>query len=470
VPGWLTRSAAPALFSLILLVPHFYSSPTWDGASTPWSHWGLPLLYSGDEPHYLVYANSLFRDGDFDLSNNYHAALAGEYQAGRIWASRILDHHTVYYIRGDYTLWADLYELSPGGSGQGWKIVPKSPDHRLVEGDPEYGFHPPGIALILTALFKPFGDPEILESGGLLVSGAMLILGMLAFRSIIRGLGAGELSLNVITAIVFLGTPIWHYGRTLYSESFTLGFSLSAFALYIGSAGQLVRGGLLPGALMALAIIVRPVSVLLCLPLAVELLAKRRFAQLFALALAPSLAVLFLLYLNHMMFGSPLHFAQVPHWGNPLDGLSGILFSLSHGLVPLAPATLVALALWPSFLARHRRIAWLSLAMILPSLLLISCWQWWGGGTAYGPRLIVPLIPFLFISLAQIDRNALLRPSALRDLAALLCTLSIFVNFVGATAHAFYTGRNPIVDLVSKWVGEAPSGEDGELDEGLDLE
>ena len=39
-------------------------------ALLPWT--GQVWLRTGDEPHYLIAADSLVRDGDFDLSNNYN--------------------------------------------------------------------------------------------------------------------------------------------------------------------------------------------------------------------------------------------------------------------------------------------------------------------------------------------------------------------------------------------------------------
>ena len=57
----------------MLLVPHFFSHY---GAAPP-LRLGLPRVFSGDEPHYLVMLNSLLRDGDLDLANNYQAVAAG---------------------------------------------------------------------------------------------------------------------------------------------------------------------------------------------------------------------------------------------------------------------------------------------------------------------------------------------------------------------------------------------------------
>ena len=67
-----------ALIAALLALPLIFASPN---ASTKF-HIGLPRVISGDEPHYLVLINSLLRDGDLDLANNYAAVHQGEPQAG----------------------------------------------------------------------------------------------------------------------------------------------------------------------------------------------------------------------------------------------------------------------------------------------------------------------------------------------------------------------------------------------------
>ena len=62
------------------------------------------LFPAGDEPHYLVIAQSLWRDGDFKIENNHQR---GDY---REYFSRDLDPH--YLTRGAD---GEIYSIHPVG-------------------------------------------------------------------------------------------------------------------------------------------------------------------------------------------------------------------------------------------------------------------------------------------------------------------------------------------------------------------
>ena len=100
--GWI---AFYAVLSLLLLLPHVFS--------TRWSEQnvGLARVYSGDEPHYLVQINSLARDRDFDISNNYDWALAGADDAGRPFRNWPLERHMAAQTNKGLVLWQDSYDV-----------------------------------------------------------------------------------------------------------------------------------------------------------------------------------------------------------------------------------------------------------------------------------------------------------------------------------------------------------------------
>jgi hypothetical protein len=451
----------PALYCLLILAPLIFSPPFLRvaGEGIP-----RPLVFIGDEPHYLVYANSLWRDGDFDLSNNYRAAGIGDGQAGLRFAARPLQHHSVYYVDGEYFLWYEIFtqrlvENHDRGKSK-LEIFEQNPRvARAVNGRPEYSLHPPGLPMLLAALFRPLGRLEWLESGALLLSGVMVLTAMLLFRSLLAVFGILGLRREVITGLVFLATPIWHYGRVLYTESFTLCLLLAAFILFLREEkGLFPLHRLFSGSALGLAILIKPASLLFCLPLGADLLLRRRFREFAALAIAPSLAGLVLLLLNDMMFGSPWLGSQKLRWGDPIEGLPGILFSYRHGLIPHAPILLIALLLWPSFYRSDPRLARLLLGLILPSLLLAACWPWWEGGVVYGPRLIVPLIPLLALSLVELWRGKLLSGRLRRISLFALCVFSLTINALGAFQHARHTMSNPldtISESFSGWLDES---------------
>jgi hypothetical protein len=77
------------LFYLLLAAPLLVSGPL-PGFELPLNLvW--PRIHSGDEPHYLIILNSLIRDGDMDLANNYASVHAGGTDAGLSFAGQALD-------------------------------------------------------------------------------------------------------------------------------------------------------------------------------------------------------------------------------------------------------------------------------------------------------------------------------------------------------------------------------------------
>jgi hypothetical protein len=58
----------------------------------------IPNIYSGDEPHYLILANSIRFDRDLELGSDYEGVRNGSNRAGKIFTGKPLDHHTVITI------------------------------------------------------------------------------------------------------------------------------------------------------------------------------------------------------------------------------------------------------------------------------------------------------------------------------------------------------------------------------------
>ena len=128
------------------------------------------------------------------------------------------------------------------------------------------------------------------------------------------------------------------------------------------------------------------------------------------------LGVVLLAY-NALAFGSPFHIGYTseegfeelhkgffgisyPTW----DALYGILFSSFRGLLRLAPLVaimpigLFALAKTPA----HRRPVIVAAAIAAFYLLLNASYHYWEGGWAYGPRQLMPALPFLALGLAPL--------------------------------------------------------------------
>lgn len=133
---------------------------------------------------------------------------------------------------------------------------------------------------------------------------------------------------------------------------------------------------------------------------------------------APLLVVgLALIAFNLSRYGDPFNTGYLPSEtfsGVLWQGLAGQLFSPGRGLFLYCPIFLLSLAgFWP-FFRRYRAEAIAALSVILIHLFLYGKWFMWHGGYAWGPRFMVPTLPFWAIFLAPIAAQSFNRIYDLR--------------------------------------------------------
>ena len=110
--------------------------------------------------------------------------------------------------------------------------------------------------------------------------------------------------------------------------------------------------------------------------------------------------------LNLYRFGSVFEFGYERESGEfttPLTtGLYGLLLSPNKGLLFYAPVS--TLALWSLWKTSGRQRCWSIFLVSLLSVYILptSMWWSWEGGTSWGPRLLLPIVPFLVISAAML--------------------------------------------------------------------
>ncbi|HVC92227.1 MAG TPA: hypothetical protein VND64_00985 [Pirellulales bacterium] len=428
------------IMGVALFEPHFFSGPMLPNG---------PHVWLGDEPHYLVMVNSLLNDGDLELSNNYAAANAGALDAGRRFAGRPLDHHTKWYVGERFIAWYEYFETNSAG----WRRdrdghpAPKPRHGCPAEWAPrrEYSWHPPGLACVLSALLWPLRGSDLVEPMALVCSGASLFAAACCFWRIVKPYAAGANAAWIVMAAAFLATPAWHYGRTLFTEPYLLACATGAYA-----AAFRRRSFLLAGCLIAVGVSMKPPLALLALPLAAGALVRGRIVSAMGAILPSCAAVAALAALNYHMHGSwtrsPIQWIS----GDFVEGATGLFFSWAHGLVPIAPLVVVALACWPTFLRLHPYEGWQVAGAFLLYFCLMSAWVDWEGGLCYGPRMMVPVIPFLCVPLATAPRCVWWRFAPVRFVALELCLLSLAINGYAAIANASVWGRNPL-DFIIGW-------------------
>jgi hypothetical protein len=255
----------------------------------------------------------------------------------------------------------------------------------------------------------------------------------------------------VLTALAFgLGTMAWPYARYFFSEPLTaLGLMAGLWGLLVYGQSNQVRYAALAGIGLGMALLAKVANVVAC-PLFLvygfwigirqrkgEAQEGSRELVRFAVAfLLPQVAAgLVLAAYNVARTGHllDLGYAADETFATPLwQGLAGLLFSPGKSLFLYSPILLAALFGIPALLRRDRAMALLSLGVVAVYPLVYARWFMWWGGWSWGPRFLVPVLPFLSLFLAPAV-DWVLRPSRwwAKGLLAALALLSLWVQILG---------------------------------------
>ncbi|HEX6739441.1 MAG TPA: hypothetical protein VF310_14280 [Vicinamibacteria bacterium] len=319
------------------------------------------LRVSGDEPHYLLMAQSLWREGDLDLRDN----LARE----------------------------DFLEYTPGPVAPHWGTPRR-------DGRP-YPAHSPGLPALLAPVYALGGRRACAALLGLAAAALALQVHALALRL------TGDSRAALAAWMAALGAPVFFYSFLVYTEVPSALALAAALRLLLDRDQAGARSGALAAAWTALLpwLHVKMVPAAAALG-AVALWRLRGRARLAFVAVAAAAAVAYLAY-YYAIFGvaSPLAiYGGVPDEaavGSPLRAAVGLLLDRSFGLLWYAPVMVVALAGIPAlFHGPSRRDAWAHAAVAAGVLLPLGTWRMWWGGQCPPARFLVPLVPFLALALA----------------------------------------------------------------------
>ncbi|MEP7200804.1 MAG: hypothetical protein ABI874_13360, partial [Chloroflexota bacterium] len=304
-----------------------------------------------------------------------------------------------------------------------------------AEPQSKYGF---GTALVgvplywLALQFPHVSLMHVTLLSSLIISAATVALLFLTLRT----LGCADPVAGLVALAFGLATTAAVYAKDYFSEPFV------AFAL-LGAALALMRyrrapnatWALLAGLSLGLGLLLKLTN-LMIVPIFLaygfadrEWRRRTRHALLFVAPLIVS--ALWIAYYNWARYGSPF-VTGYPSWegfdGNIPEAMFGLLLSARKGLVFYTPFVLLSLWGLPRYWRRQRRETLLVAAVFLFHLIVFSAWYDWQGGANFGPRFLVPTLPFLMWPLA-----ALLAASRTGRIAFwILLPFSLAIQVVGS--------------------------------------
>jgi hypothetical protein len=384
--------------------------------------WLSALLPGGDEPHYLVITQSLLRDGDIRVENNY-----------------VENQYREYFGR----------PLS-GHFGR-----------RGINGE-RYSIHAPGLAALVLPAFALLGYP-----------------GVVAFLALIAAAGGVMLwrASYALTGSVAAAWFAWAAG------TLTVPFFFEAFAVYPdGVAGTLVLFAALPlveervsrtkwmmtGAALGLlpwlhtrfAIISIVLGLVLLLRLMKSSGARARIAAFLSVPAACAIAWFAFFRIVYGRFDPSVPYGVETQTSarSILNGFPALLFDQQFGILPNAPVYGLCFA-GLIVLARQRlRLAVELAAVWLAYHLAVSTFHMWWAGSSAPARFLAPILPLMALPAAwwwSSSRHLAARSVAIAALLMSVTTTAVLVSIDGGLlAYNVRDGYakaadwiNPLVDI-----------------------
>jgi hypothetical protein len=403
-----------------------------------WIYGERPVIHiTGDEPHYLLIATSLLRDGDLDVLNNY----------------RDKHYQPFYpYHLGDARQPEDMHALYGPSGGL-------------------YSKHGVGLPLLLLPAMRLGGTGEGHGLAIVFMLGVAAALSTQIFLLARETTGRAAVAIVAWSAVAFT-SPLLLYAGQIYPE--VPGALLVVWGVRAvwrasarapskeagadGQAGAALRLGLAVALLpwlhlryVPLAAVLAVAGVAACAP---------RIRQLWPLLVGPPVvAGSLLLALNWHLFGGLPAAGEYGTFAvqNVLTGTPGLFFDQQFGLLVYAPVYLIALFGLPLV---PRRLPGLRGAVPLAVLglytLFVAAFSYWYGAYSPPSRMLVPVLPLLVAPLALALAEWRAVPFRLVSAALLLLSWSIarLLMDVPRLRYNLPTGRSEMLAYLSTTWGQ----------------
>ncbi|HEY7512544.1 MAG TPA: hypothetical protein VIG50_19945, partial [Vicinamibacteria bacterium] len=329
----------------------------------------------GDEPHYLMVADSLLRDGDLSLERDYADGRYGAFYP------RALQPH--YRVRG--------------------------------KDGAVYSLHALGLSLLILPAYALGGYPAV----------SFFMAGLAAWlarevRELAREWTADAARAEAIGWLVALSPPLVHYAGLVFTEV----PAALLVALALRSAARVAQPSLRAALVCAAALALLPwLNVRYALVAAIVFAyaltrrpSPRALAVLFAAPLVSAAALALHHWRLYGFFDPRRVYGRRPEFSLPTlrEGLPGLLLDQEFGLLVYAPALALSLLGLVHLFRRDRDVGLAVIAAVGAVLLTAATWHMWRGGFNPPARFLVPIAPLLIVAVALVwDKRGLTAGAAL---------------------------------------------------------
>lgn len=433
-----SRTAFHVVFAILLFVPHLFGSRE---SPDPYK-FGVPRIHSGDEPHYLVFIHSIIDDGDLSLANNYENVHKGSEDAGYLFRGTALNHHAIWFVGDRRVHWWEAFDQEgtwgKDAEGHPFPLPRKGFDPALMP-VVERPWNAAGLPLLLSPCFwvlKKVGLGQWMEPFATILSGIAVLVASFFWRILVSAFTKDRRVVNLSMALAFLGTPAWHYGRSFFSEPYLICIVIGAYAFALAR-----RSFVVAGFLVGMALFIKPIALLMGLPIGVLLLVRRDVGGAIRFYVPVGLWLGALLVQNAMLYGSPFHMSNKFVAGLIVSNGIALLAHPTRGILSTAPIVLVAVLGWGT-LMKVSRDTIAPLVACIAFFLIVAYNFAWSGGFAYSARFLVPLMPLFCLGVVPLLK------SRFRRGVLLLGALSILINGLAAVHYWRAFQNHPILYMI----------------------
>lgn len=381
---------------------------------------------SGDQVHYLVMANSLLKDGDFDLKNDYEPERYNAFYADK------LDQHI--------------------------------PTRQFNQDSPKlYSLHNPGLPILISPFMAVFGYKGAIILM-IFISILLLLLTYYWAEKISKNKKAALFATFILFVSVFYLSLEGYIFPNLLIAVMTLG-SLLILENKNRPLWQLLLLGILLGSGPFIHVKTLMSFAMIGLIAIIQILKnkkpwKNKSAEL-SILIVPALILIAIfewklyewygVFLPNQTFAGDILFLV-----SPFKSLAAILFDSTKGLFINNPALILIFLGLPLWFKENRWQIFRIILILGPSFILqLSFLDWWGGWSPSG-RYLMDMLPVLIPALAFI--YPLLKNLTLKIFTYILIGLQIIFSliYIFSKSSWVWSGvRNPIFEIIQSKIGLA---------------